>query len=56
MKKHDTLDKVKFRKVFLSSYNEELIASLSYFDFYDANYKDEGVNNGKTHKVDEDKY
>ena len=40
MKKHDTLDKVKFRKVFLSSYNEELIASLSYFDFYDANYKD----------------
>ena len=33
MKKHDTLDKVKFRKVFLSSYNEELIASLSYFDF-----------------------
>ena len=40
MKKHDTLDKVKFRKVFLSSYNEELIASLSYFDFYDANYRD----------------
>ena len=40
MKKHDTLDKVKFRKVFLSSYNEELIASMSYFDFYDANYKD----------------
>ena len=40
MKKHDTLDTVKFRKVFLSSYNEELIASLSYFDFYDANYKD----------------
>ena len=40
MKKHDTLDKVKFKKVFLSSYNEELIASLSYFDFYDANYKD----------------
>ena len=40
IKKHDTLDKVKFRKVFLSSYNEELIASLSYFDFYDANYKD----------------
>ncbi len=40
MKKHDTLDKVKFRKVFLSAYNEELIASLSYFDFYDANYKD----------------
>ena len=40
MKKHDTLDKVKFRKVFLSTYNEELIASLSYFDFYDANYKD----------------
>ena len=40
MKKHDTLDKVKFRKVFLSSYNEELIAAMSYFDFYDANYKD----------------
>lgn len=40
MKKHDTLDKVKFRKVFISSYNDELIASLSYFDFYDANYKD----------------
>ncbi len=40
MKKHDTLDKVKFKKVFLSCYNEELIASLSYFDFYDANYKD----------------
>ena len=40
MKKHDTLDKVKFKKVFLSSFNEELIATLSYFDFYDANYKD----------------
>lgn len=40
LKKHDTLEKVRFRKVFLSSYNEELIASLSYFDFYDANYKD----------------
>jgi len=40
LKKHDTTEKVRFRKVFLSSYNEELIASLSYFDFYDANYKD----------------
>ena len=40
MKKHDTREKVRFRKVFLSSYSDELVASLSYFDFYDANYKD----------------
>ena len=40
LKKHDTLQKVRFKKVFLSSFNEELIASLSYLDFYDANYKD----------------
>jgi len=40
LKKHDTKEKVNFKKVFLSSYNDELIASLSYFDFFDANYKD----------------
>jgi len=40
MKKHDTKEKVNFKKVFVSSFNDELISSISYFDFYDANYKD----------------
>jgi len=40
MKKHDTSDKVDFKKVFVSSFEDELIASISYFDYYDANYKD----------------
>lgn len=40
LKKHDTSEKVSFKKAFISSYDEELIASISYFDFYDANYKD----------------
>ena len=40
LKKHDTSEKVNFKKAFISSYDEELIASISYFDFYDANYKD----------------
>lgn len=40
MKKHDTSEKVSFNKVLISCFNEELIASISYFDFYDANYKD----------------
>jgi hypothetical protein len=40
MKKHDTNEKVSFNKVFVSSFDDELISSISYFDFYDANYKD----------------
>jgi len=40
MKKHDTKEKVNFKKVFVSSFDDELISSISYFDFYDANYKD----------------
>lgn len=40
LKKHDTSEKVSFKKAFISSYDEELIATISYFDFYDANYKD----------------
>ena len=40
MKKHDTQEKVSFKKVFVSSFDDELISSISYFDFYDANYKD----------------
>ncbi len=40
MQKHDTSEKVKFKKVLISSFDEELIAALSYFDFYDANYQD----------------
>ena len=40
MKKHDTKEKVNFKKVFVSSFDDELITSISYFDFYDANYKD----------------
>ncbi len=40
MKKHDTSEKVNFKKAFISSFNHELIATISYFDFYDANYKD----------------
>lgn len=40
MKKHDTKEKVNFKKVFVSSFNDELISSISYFDFYDANYRD----------------
>ena len=40
MKKHDTKERVNFKKVFVSSFDDELIASISYFDFFDANYKD----------------
>ena len=34
MKKHDTTEKVSFNKVFVSSFDDELISSISYFDFY----------------------
>jgi hypothetical protein len=40
LKKHDTSEPVEFKKAFISSFDNELIASISYFDFYDANFND----------------
>ena len=40
LKKHDTSEPVEFKKAMISSFDNELIASISYFDFYDANFND----------------
>lgn len=39
LEKFDTQIPVYFNKVFLSCFDNDLIATLSFFDFYDANYK-----------------
>jgi len=40
LKKHDTSEPVNFKNTFISAFDNELIASIAFFDFYDANYKD----------------
>ena len=39
LEKHDTREGVTYRRVFIPNYKNELIASISFFDFYDVNYK-----------------
>ena len=39
LEKHDTREGVSFKRVFMPSFNYELIASISFFDFYDADYR-----------------
>ncbi|MEK9717008.1 MAG: hypothetical protein VW228_01770, partial [Pelagibacteraceae bacterium] len=39
LEKYDTSEPVKFKKVFISNFQEELITTVSFFDFFDANYK-----------------
>ncbi len=39
LEKYDTAEPVKFKKVFISNFQEELITTVSFFDFFDANYK-----------------
>ena len=39
LEKYDTAEPVKFKKVFISNFQEELITAVSFFDFFDANYK-----------------